>query len=179
MACLASRFPFFSRPGFEPFRAICVPFIWTQATSHSAGLCWCLWDLSTRERAPLSLNLRCACGIHIFDLMSFYPQLQWINYHCMHAHVHVYHTLMVLCYALCAQPFSLKSTEGNGPSFCTGELQTQPRLNAVVLILSVQPELLWKVFSWTSAFFLLPSLLTGSVTQPWAHGRPVSAPAIN
>lgn len=39
MACLASRSPFFFFPGqvFEPFRAVCVPFGWTRATSHSAG----------------------------------------------------------------------------------------------------------------------------------------------
>lgn len=52
--------------------------------------------------APLSLNLHCACGIHIFDFMSFYPQLQQINLQCMHAHVHVYHSLMVLSYVHCA-----------------------------------------------------------------------------
>lgn len=46
MACLTSHSRF-SRPGFEPFGAICVPFGWTPATSHSAGPCWCLWDPAT------------------------------------------------------------------------------------------------------------------------------------
>lgn len=48
MACLTSH-SHFSRPGFEQFGAICVPFGWTRAMSHSAGPCWCLWDLATQE----------------------------------------------------------------------------------------------------------------------------------
>lgn len=46
MACLTSRSRF-SRPGFEQFGAICVPFGWIWAMPHSAGPCWCLWDLAT------------------------------------------------------------------------------------------------------------------------------------
>lgn len=37
----------FSRQGFEQFGAICVPFGWTWAMSHSAGPCWCIWDFAT------------------------------------------------------------------------------------------------------------------------------------
>lgn len=46
VACLISHFRF-SRPGFERFGAICVPFGWTRAMPHSAGPCWCLWVPAT------------------------------------------------------------------------------------------------------------------------------------
>lgn len=48
MVCLTSH-SHFSRPGFEQFGAICVPFGWTRAISQSAGPCWCLWDPATWE----------------------------------------------------------------------------------------------------------------------------------
>lgn len=94
-----------------------------QFVFHSAGpgppptqrVCAGVSGIFPQEKlAPLSLNLRCACGIHIFDLMSFYPQLQQINYHCMHAHMHVYYILTGLCYVLCAWPFNWRARKEMG-----------------------------------------------------------------
>lgn len=76
MACLASRSPFF--PGQVLNRL-------GQFVLHSAGAgprpaqrahVGVSKIFPQKKLAPLSLNLRRACGIHIFDLMRFHPQLQ-------------------------------------------------------------------------------------------------------
>lgn len=131
MACLTSH-SHFSRPGFEQFGAIFVPFGWTRAMSYSAGPCWCLWDLATWENWlhwVLTYDMLLGSTFHFNN--TSYPQLQWMN-HChkyMHAHTQAFHTFTVQCYVLCAYPFNLKRTKGNVPSSCTQTLQLYPRLH--------------------------------------------------